>query len=277
MNQSRGGRNWRFVPGILLTLGGSSAWAGSVTGDYSANHVGISVSSQSSFVGATVTDSSPLNSDSATAGPATVPHPPLQDSVSATSSIAPTSGATKDIATGTIGLSFLSGTIGSPDRFIFSLDGNASAVDATNSASEPAGALVNLNGDVRFFIDSNYGPTPEPPGVTVGLIRLDALRAANPFESYSVSIFQDSSLIATLLPGGSGFDLPAITGHGYEIALNYTLNVPFGVDPPASFIFELRIDDGLFLLPEPSSIIMLLSGFGFVSAITWKRWKFRSI
>jgi len=256
---------WMFV--ALFSVESAPLRADSVTGDYSANHVSLQASSQSSFVGATLADTSGLISDSATAAPASFPHPPYRDDVSAATSISPTTGATKDIAQGTAGISFLSGTAATNDTFSFTLTGNASASAAKNSIGEDASAVVGMKGSIGFFIDSNFGPFPFPPGVDVGHVILDPLRAANPFEVFSSSVYQDSTLIGTLTPAGPGMTFDVVTGHSYEIALDYSMNVPFGSDPG----INLQWGGTIASIPEPSSALLLCAGIALAGGIAWKR------
>lgn len=224
---------------LFVTAGWARA-ADSVLTDFSANHVSLRTQSEANYTGAVV-DSSGVVSDSATAAQLTLPHPPLRNDVAATAVKVPASGAVKDEAkgVGTVTLQF--GVALAPDLLTFGYRGFGSAVSSKDSTGVNADASVKIVDRTSFFIDSNFGPTPAPPGTYVGYIRFDGLRPLNAGESL-VTTFTVSGATTVLPPPGSGpISLPMITGHGYGIEGDYSLHVPFGTDPQYDLEMNARV------------------------------------
>jgi hypothetical protein len=239
-----------------LALGIGGTRAESITGNYSANHVALFAGSQSFFAGPTVTDASGPSTDFETAAPPSEPHPPYNDVATASSSLLPTIGAGKDIAQGTVQVTFTSGTATTNDAFAFTFTGSGSALAAKNSACEDASAQVGMRSRIGFFLHSGFGPSPVPPDTLVGSMTIQGLRAANPYESYVAFVDKDAATIATMLPGGPDLHVNLITGHAYTIDLKYDINVPHGVDPS----FSLGVGGQLAPTPEPSALALAVLG-----------------
>lgn len=230
--------------------------ASSVTADFSANHVLLRASSVSQYVGATVTDSSPVASDFAIAAPPSLPHPFFRDSAIASSGplVPTTSSEPKDKVLGQAEISFLTGTFSTNDSFTVLFTATGSAVDARNSASEPADAHQGLTAALSFFVDAFYGPLPQPPDTLVGILELPAVPSVAPGVTLTGTVAQDGLPLLSLLPGSPASTLNLYTNHSYAISFKYDLTVPFGTDPDTSFAYTASIAS----IPEPTAAALLL-------------------
>ena len=232
----------------LLALLGAPAQA--LILDAAPNKVFTFAQATASFVGVAMLSAT----DSQTA---VVENPGIAGGALAGVTLLPFSGDAKDQATGQLQISFLGGAGSAADTFSISLMGTASAVSALAAAGDPALAQVQLRGGLFFYLDPAY--TGLPAGTPLGVLHAQALRAAEAYESFSMTLQDTVSGVTTVLsPGGSSFDLPLWIGHGYTIVADYTMTVPHGVDP--AFSLTLAGSAVAAAVPEPNTLWLGLVG-----------------
>lgn len=243
---------------VVLALCAASAAAGPVN-EFAFNRVHVYTKALTQFQGGATT----LTHDPA---PVTgiVDYPDVPLAYAASSAILPATGDAKDEARGSVEVSVLLGSLSAADVFTFTASGTASAVNAYAAPEDPATAIVELVATASFYLDA-FGV----PGSYLGTVHVDALRAANPYESFDVKVSSlGHGVIATLLPGAPATDVPLFSGDSYTLDLVYRMEVPFGVDPD----FELTVGMSALPVPEPDGAILLLAGLGVMGAAArWSR------
>ena len=205
----------------------------------------------------------PTDSDFDTAAD-TAPDTVVLTTVLASKSILPATGDLKDIAQGDMkiafehGLSFPGAT--SPvDLIRIAITGDASAFGARNLAGNPANAQVSGKATAEFFLDADFGGVA--PDDVVGQLEIGAIRSLATFESVlQIQVFEDGATLGASLPAGSSATPVELRAqHAYQITFDYSLEVPFGSDPPFSFEVDIPIQPAT-AAPEPASA--LLAGVG---------------
>lgn len=247
-----------FCLSVLLLLGALPASAGVVL-QYAPNNVFMQAAADTAFVGV-VTDAGPPGSATGIA------EPPLSSTVTASSLLAPASGV--GVADGTLALSFSAGGAGIDDSFSFGFSGIASATSALASDGSPAAAMVKLQGSAMFYLDPAYGGVTA--GSFVGLLQVDPLRAASPYEGFSLKIQRNGETVADYGPESAGGSVALHAGNAYEIIGSYQMLVPHGVDPP----FTLSLGGGLSTVaavPEPRSLLLMLAGLAGLGLLVGRR------
>lgn len=258
----------------LVATAACSAWlaalwpapaAAGVVQDFAPNFVAISVAADASFIGVVIDPGTP-GSDFAIAAPgAPIPYRNL---VSASTSAAPTTGAAKDTAAGTVALRFDPGVGAAADSFSITASGSASASAAFAADGSPAAARVSLSGSAFFRVDAGFGGVA--PGTAVGRLLLDGLRApsifapAGPVEVFTLSVSDASTgaVLASLLPGGGPAAVTLHADRSYEIGFKYQFDVPHGIDPP----FDWTAGGSIAAIPELPAAWLLAAGLPLLAA-----------
>lgn len=111
-----------------------------------------------------------------------------------------------------------------------------SAVLSLNIAGNPADGVVIVKANAEFFLD------PAPAGVCMGKIQLPPLRPLVAHElALKVTVIENPVTTPVVLHTQDAGDPAAIIvvspNSLYRIALDYSLRVPFGVDPPFSLLY----------------------------------------
>ncbi len=147
---------------------------------------------------------------------------------------------------------------GAYDTFMLRSDLTASALSAGNSAGEQADALVASMNQLAFFLDSSAsGLSSVAPDTAVATAVLGGMRDLFPYETGQLDVLQDgSTVIASLLPGGSGLSISLLAGHSYALVLSHALNVPYGIDPSTT----LTVSGTLLPSTVPEPPVSLLIG-----------------
>jgi MYXO-CTERM domain-containing protein len=194
---------------------------------------------------------------------AVIEYPGTPGGAAASVALLPFSGAAKDQASGSLAISFLGGAGALADSFSFTFSGTVSAESALAAPGDPASARVTLQGQMFFYLDPLY--TGLPAGSLLGSLRVDGLRSALPYESFSMTLSDNTGGTSMLLtPGGPGADLALLMGHGYSVTAAYTMAVPHGVDPDFSLV--LAGTAALQPVPEPNSGWLALLGLAWLAA-----------
>lgn len=173
----------------------------------------------------------------------------------------PDSGDAKDIAEGTLDVTFTIGTASTDDSFDFSVNSTTSAVNAMvdfGSGPVPADAFFAVQVRLLSFYPATI------PGAVLRLPDLPAL-ASPSTESMIATI--DSSLGGSpfsgfMLPGDAGIVLPVELinfTESLEYDFNYSIETPYGTDPTIGYSFS-----GSSAVPEPGSALLILLGAGWV-------------
>jgi len=252
-----------------MTLAASffSCAQASVIQDYAANGALLETAVYGSYAGATTTDHVYGSTGMSAIGHADPTSPGLPVSgpavVDPGAPIAPASGTGSIDARMETNFQFGAPLgAGTYDTFSFLSNLTASALSARNSAGEAANAAVNSMGRLDFYLDPFFAGVA--PDTVVGTAVLGSLRSMATYEFAQVDIFQDSALIASLLPGDAGLSVSLLAGHGYGLQLSHALNVPYGIDPSVSLVVSgsLHASD----VPEPS--VLLLIALGGIMTIT---------
>lgn len=217
--------------------------------EYLQNYLPIYAHAESSFVeGNGAIAGLVTHDDAALATPLRqFPSPYYRNTVTATTALAPAAGS--GMANGSVAFTFDPGDPGVYDAFSLNFGGAASAA---SSAGDPLNARVVL--DARFSMILNPIFASTPPGEQAGFLYLDALRAADPYETFAVKVStQGGAAIATLLPGAGPLYVPLYAGSAYEFSFHYDIAVPNGIDPP----FSLRMGGFITSVPEPQSAVLM--------------------
>jgi hypothetical protein len=168
----------------------------------------------------------------------------------------------KDTADGRVAVQYTVGTGGAADSFQFDFSGVVSNEDSWLAPGKQADvASVQLRGAVVLEISQNSGDrTGFWFGDRVGSLTLQPLRAATEYESFSlqVSAFYEPGrpVLLTQAAGGPGATLDLYFGERYIVQLDYTMQVPFGIDPPIS----LQLGGSVSAVPEPAPAALLAAG-----------------
>jgi hypothetical protein len=164
----------------------------------------------------------------------------------ATASVLPAGGgAAKDRVDGSLEAGFaygipFGGT--SQDTLVLQATGMGSAVESKNFNGNNADAVVEGEARAEFSIDIVAGTDCDT------FFNMPALRLLEPHEILlEINVFLDPSganqLLATLGPGSPAQTILLPEDHSYLIQLNYDYRVPFGVDPPFSFIYTVTLGE----------------------------------
>jgi hypothetical protein len=114
--------------------------------------------------------------------------------------------------------------------------GSASAVDAKNSAGNPAGAEVTGWARTDFFIEGGTGMDCDT------FLHLPAVRnLLPPYETFLEINVSSTVVNATLGPGSPAQTILLPEGHLYQIQLNYDYAIPNGIDPDFAFSYEVLV------------------------------------
>jgi hypothetical protein len=167
----------------------------------------------------------------------------------------------KDLADGLSQVRYTVGLGSAADRFHFDFSGTVSNVDSWLAPGKLADVgSTQLTGVIRIEISQNSGDrTGFWFGDRVGTLHLDALRAANPYESFSLEVVTDRPSRSVLLTQAAGDSATAVDlyfGESYELRLSYRMDVPAGIDPP----FSLSVGGTVTAVPEPATTALLLGG-----------------
>jgi hypothetical protein len=173
----------------------------------------------------------------------------------------------KDKVEGFLTAAFEFGTpVGSTalDTLRLEASGTASAENALNSAGNPAGAEVTGEARADFFIDIVTGTDCDTD------LHMPAVRNLLPFETLlEINVISTHPGVSvTLGPGSPAQTINLPENHGYLIQLNYDYAIPFGVDPPFAFSYEVTVG-GVPAVPglgmEATIVVaLLLVGLGTV-------------
>ena len=155
----------------------------------------------------------------------------------------PAAGSAKDQVDGSLKAAFEYGSpIGSTGQDTLRLDasGTASAMNSTNSVGNQADATVTGEARAEFFIDIVAGTDCDT------FLTMPEVRNLLPFEIFlELNVIMDPGPsavgLATLPPGSPAQTVLLPEGHSFLIQLNYDYRVPFGIDPPFSFSYPIRI------------------------------------
>lgn len=243
----------RLALALLIALAGP---AQALILDAAPNKVFTSASAEAAFEGA----ASLAANDTQTA---VIEYPGMPGGAAAGVALRPFSGAAKDQASGSLAISFLGGAGALADSFSFTFSGTVSAESALAAPGDPASARVTLQGAMFFYLDPLF--TGLPAGSLLGSLRVDGLRTALPYESFSMTLSDETAGTSSLLtPGGPGADLPLLMGHGYSVTAAYTMAVPHGIDP--DFALVLGGTAALQPVPEPNSGWLALLGLAWLAS-----------
>ena len=181
---------------------------------------------------------------------------------------------TTDIAEGHSRVSYTVGAGAAADAFSFDFSGTVSNLGSWLTVDKRADfARVQLTGLVFLEISQNSGErTGFGLGDRVGTLTLNPLRAAQPYESFSLKLTENglSSFGRTLLiqtPGSSAASVDLYFGNHYSLLLNYEMAVPFDIDPP----FSLSMSGSISAVPEPDAGWLWLAGLGLLGAVLPRR------
>lgn len=168
------------------------------------------------------------------------------------SSITPDTGMGKDIASGTLGVTFTIGTATTDDSFSFLIDSTTSAETAMvdfGAGLEPVDSFFEVSLKLSSFAPATI------PGALIQLPALPTLTAPTP------SVESMNSLISSYLGGAPvvGFQSPGDPGLSFPLELNglesfeyeliYSIVTPFGSDPTVSYAIQ-----GGSSVPEPETL-----------------------
>lgn len=168
----------------------------------------------------------------------------------------------KDTADGRVAVRYTVGTGGVDDSFQFDFSGTVSNEDSWLTADKQADtASVRLRGTIVIEASQNSGDrTGLWFGDRAGSITLQPLRAAAAYESFSlqVSAFYQPGrpVLLTQAAGDPGATLDLFFGERYILQLDYTMQVPAGIDPP----FSLQLAGSVSAVPEPVPAALLAAG-----------------
>lgn len=168
----------------------------------------------------------------------------------------------KDTADGRVAVQYTVGTGGAEDSFQFDFSGMVSNEDSWLTADKQADlASVQLRATVVLEISQNSGArTGLWFGDRVGSLTLQPLRAAAAYESFSLQVSAyyapGRPVLLTQTAGGPGATLDLYFGERYTVQLDYTMQVPAGIDPPIS----LQLGGSVSAVPEPSPAALLAAG-----------------
>lgn len=173
----------------------------------------------------------------------------------------------KDLADGWSQVHYTVGLGGAADAYRFDFSGNVSNVDSWLAPGKRADlATTQLTGVIRIEISQNSGDrTGFWFGDRVGALHLNPLRAANPYESFSLEVAAlrpGRTLLLTQAEGDGATSIDLYFGESYELRLNYRMQVPAGIDPP----FSLSVVGTVTAVPEPAAAGLWLGGLLLVAA-----------
>ncbi len=240
---------------VLASLSLALPAQAGLVAEYLQNYLPIHAHAESSFVeGAGAVVSLVTHDDAAVAAPLRqLPSEYYRNTVTATTALVPTAGS--GIANGSVAFTFDPGDPGVYDAFSLNFAGTASAASATSAAGDPLNARVVLDARFSMILNPIFGTTL--PGEQAGFLYLDALRAADPYETFAVKVTTlGGASIASLLPGAGSLYVPLYAGSAYEFSFHYDIAVPNGIDPP----FTLRMGGFIASVPEPASSALMGAG-----------------
>jgi len=237
---------------MLVGLVAAVPAAAGPVNEFAFNRVSVFTKALTQFIG---TGTTLTDSPAPTLG--VVDYPDSALTFSSASALTPFTGAGKDEAAGSVSLTVLLQSGSGADLFSFAASGRASAMAALAAPGDSASAYVELIATAGFYLD-DLGPAG-PAGTFIGTLHVDGLRTQNAYETFDVKVSSlGHGVIATLLPGVPGMDVPLYSGDRYTLDLLYRMEVPFGIDPE----FNLTVSASAAPVPEPMSYALMLAGLG---------------